>query len=102
MKVKALSLLLGVAVCATPALAHEKKPSINRVEHRQQVRIQQGIRSGELTRPEAARLEAEQARIRVQERFQRRDGGGLTLKERRDLSKDLHNASHHIYNQKHD
>ena len=105
MKVKALSLLLGAAVCATPALAAEHaaphKGSINYFEHREQVRINQGIKSGELTRSEARRLEAEQARIRVDERFDKADGK-LTLKERAQLYKELQHASHDIYQQKHD
>ena len=101
MKEKALSVLLGVAVCATPALAWEHKGSINQIEHREQVRINQGIRSGELTRAEARRLEAEQARIRVNERFDRADGK-LTMREREQLRNELHHASRDIYHQKHD
>jgi hypothetical protein len=99
MKTKVLGLLLGAAVCATPLSATAK--SINRVEHREQVRINQGIRSGELTRTEARRLEAEQARIRVDERFARADGH-LSTKERERLQNELRHASRDIYHQKHD
>jgi hypothetical protein len=99
MKRSVLSVLFGVAVCATPAFAGAG--SINRIEHREQVRIRQGIRSGELTRTEARRLEAEQARIRVDERFARADGK-LSLKEREKLRKELRHASRDIYRQKHD
>jgi hypothetical protein len=95
---KTFGLLLGAAMCATPLMASAK--SINRIEHREQVRINRGIRSGELTRAEAKRLEAEQARIRVNERFSRSDG--LTAKERERLQKQLRHASHDIYRQKHD
>src|SRR5436190_21263189 len=98
MKGKAFGLLLGVAVCATPMWAAGR--SINKVEHQEQVRIHQGIRSGELTRAEARRLEAEQARIRVDERFARQDG--FTAKERERLQKELQHASKDIYKQKHD
>ena len=101
MKLRAMSLLLGAAVCAAPVWAHENKPSINKIEHRQQVRIRHGIRSGELTRPEARRLEAQQARIRVDERFARADGE-LTARERTRLYQELHSASHNIHHQKHD
>jgi hypothetical protein len=100
MKEKIFSLLLGVAVCATPAWASGNKASINKIEHQEQVRIHQGIRSGELTRSEARRLEAEQARIRVDERFAR--DGKFTVKERQHLYNELHRASHDIYHQKHD
>jgi len=100
MKGKALSLILGAAVCATPALASGNH-GINRIERREQARIRQGIRSGELTRHEARRLEAEQARIRVDERFYRADGK-ITPRERERLHKELRHASHDIYRQKHD
>jgi hypothetical protein len=105
MKFKPSHVLSGVAICVAlspiTVWAWSPAPSINQREHREQVRIRQGIRSGELTRPEARRLEAEQARIRVNERFDRADGK-LTLKEREQLYKQLHHASHDIYRQKHD
>jgi hypothetical protein len=100
MKGKALGLILGAAVCATPALA-DGNHGINWIQQRQQARIHQGIRSGELTRNEARRLEAEQARIRTDERFYRADGK-LTPRERGRLRKELRHSSHDIYRQKHD
>jgi hypothetical protein len=66
----------------------------------QQARIHQGIRSGELTRAEAARLKAEEARIRAHERTVRRDG--LTTQERRRLQQQLERASRDIRRQKQD
>ena len=99
MKRTVTSLLVGVALCAVPAVAGAQ--TINGIEHREQLRIRQGIRSGELTRAEARRLEAEQARIRVDERFARADGR-LTPKERERLHKELRHASRDIYRQKHD
>ena len=99
MKGTVTSLLVGVALCAAPAVASAK--TINGIEHREQLRIRQGIRSGELTRAEARRLEAEQARVRVDERFARADGR-LTPKERERLHKELRHASRDIYRQKHD
>jgi len=106
MKVTALGLSFGLAICAlilpATASADDGRRSINSIERQEQSRIRQGIRSGELTRREAARLEAEQARIRVNERFQRLDGGGLTVRERERLHRELHQASRHIYHQKHD
>jgi hypothetical protein len=102
MRIKVLSVLLGAAVCATPAFAYDNHRSINDIEHREQLRIQQGIRNGELTRTEARRLEAEQARIRINERFDRMDGHHLTPRERERLYRELHHASRDIYHQKHD
>ena len=108
MKRTIINLLCGGLVCAAivPAsgFAAEKKvksPAINEREHNQQLRIRQGVKSGELTRRETARLEAEEARIRVNERFAKSDGK-LTPEERARLEKELNKASHDIYEQKHD
>lgn len=75
---------------------------INARERREQQRIRQGIRSGELTRREAGQLEANQARIRVDEAYARRSGGQLTAAERRRLQGRLNRNSNAIYKQKHD
>jgi hypothetical protein len=75
---------------------------INAREHREELRIREGVRSGELTRREAARLQAEQARIRVDELYARRSGGELTARERLRLERELSRASRDIYRQKHD
>lgn len=73
---------------------------INPRQRRDQQRINQGIRSGELTRREAVRLEAGLARIRIQERFARRDGE-ITRRERARLDRALNLESRAIYRQKH-
>jgi hypothetical protein len=109
MKRTIVSLLCGGLMCAVIAPAsglsaersNVKSPVVNDREHNQQLRIRQGIRSGELTRNETARLEAEEARIRVNERFAKSDGK-LTDAERARLEKELDKASHDIYEQKHD
>lgn len=75
---------------------------INTRQHNEQGRIRQGVRSGELTRREAARLEAEQARIRVNEAYARRSGGEFTAQERARVQRQLNRASKDIYRQKHD
>ena len=98
----------AVLVCALFAptaaqAAGTKHPrSINSRERREQQRIRQGERSGELTRKEAGRLEAEEAKIRVDEAYARSSGGGLSREERERLEKELNKASKDIYRQKHD
>ena len=77
-------------------------PRINKREHNEQQRINQGIRSGELTRREADRLEAGMARIRTNERFARMSGGGINPRERVRLNRELNRESRAIYRQKHD
>ena len=87
------ALLLGLsAVCSA---------GVNGRQYREQRRIREGIRSGELTRREAGRLEFEQARIRAYERYARRDGC-ISPRERARLDRGLDRASRDIYRQKHD
>lgn len=74
---------------------------IDRMQAQQRQRIQQGVRSGDLTQREAQRLRAEQRMIRREERAYLADGR-LSRGERRDLYGDLRSANQHIYNQTHD
>lgn len=75
---------------------------INQREHNQQARIRQGVRSGELTRRETGRLEARQARIRVNEAYARRSGGKFTAAERSRIQRQLNRSNRQVYRQKHD
>jgi hypothetical protein len=88
-------LALGISVSA------QKTPSVDRREHRQQRRIHQGVKSGSLTRREAARMEAQQARTRRMERRAKADGT-VTAKERARLQHRGNRTSRRIYRQKHD
>jgi hypothetical protein len=74
---------------------------VNDRQHHQSQRIEQGTKSGELTRGETRRLQAEQRQIRHEERAYKADGH-LTAAERADLHRDLNRASGDIYRQKHD
>jgi hypothetical protein len=93
---------LSLAVSSLSAQAAEatRKP-IDAREHHQQVRIREGVRSGDLTRREATRLESQQARVRVAERFAKRDGT-ITPEERQRIQRGLKQSSRQIYRQKHD
>jgi hypothetical protein len=98
---KVLSIfLLAVFVLGLSAISMAHTPVINRREREQQ-RIRQGARSGELTRYEAARLEAEQARIRAYE-ARSRATGGVSCRERQRLDNLLDRSGRSIYRQKHD
>jgi F0F1-type ATP synthase membrane subunit b/b' len=94
-------ILSAVFVISLGIVATASTPYINRREREEQRRIRQGVRNGELTRREAGRLEAEQARIRVAERFARADGT-VTRRERYSLNRMLNHASRDIHRQKHD
>ena len=74
---------------------------IDKREYREQKRINQGIRSGELTRREAGRLEAGLAKIKTDERFAKADGN-LSYRERERLNRELNRESRAIHRQKHD
>jgi len=91
--------ILGTAL-SVGTIATASAATINRRESHEQARIRQGIKSGELTRREAVRLEREQAKIRIDERFLRRNG--LTPNERARLQNELNRAGKDIYRQKHD
>jgi hypothetical protein len=88
-------LALGITVPA------QTTPSVDRREHRQQRRIHQGVRSGSLTRREAARMERQQARTRRLEAKAKSDGK-VTARERARLQHRENRTSRHIYRQKHD
>ena len=81
-------------------------PAAAQVDQRhydQQRRIEQGERSGELTRHEAGRLEHQQARIdRTEARMRYRNGGHLNGYQRARLEQRENRASRNIYRQKHD
>jgi hypothetical protein len=92
--------ILGTTLCAGLLPIASSAANINQRQHREQVRIRQGVRSGELTRAELRRLETQQARIRVDERLARRKG--LTDRERERLQRELERASRSIHRQKND
>jgi hypothetical protein len=64
-------------------------------------RIRQGVKSGELTKVEAARLKAQTAKVN-QERKDYKADGVVTTEERKDLKQDKKKLSRRIYKQKHD
>ena len=87
----------GTAVNA-PAHPH----SINQRQRRQQKRIQQGVKSGELNAREAGRLEAQEKGIARREARMRASGGTFTPAERASIQRQEDRTSKRIYKQKHD
>ena len=74
---------------------------VNKREKMQQERIFQGVKSGELTGREFARLEREQARIERNVAIARSDGR-FTKREHARIEREQDRASRDIYRQKHD
>jgi len=94
-KVVALVGLLGLG-SLVPAYAGQ---NINERQARQEARVEQGLRSGELTRSELRYLEERQAEVANLERRLRRDG--LNHRERARLNSELDRLSREIYALKH-
>ncbi|OFZ89002.1 MAG: hypothetical protein A2W21_01220 [Betaproteobacteria bacterium RBG_16_66_20] len=90
------------AALALPALA--QTTSTQRIDQRQknqQQRIDQGVKSGQLNRKEAARLEKGQARIQKAEGKAVADGK-VTARERARIEKAQDRESRRIAREKHD
>ena len=77
-----------------------KSHRINKRQHHQTKRIRQGVRSGQITRGEAARLGKQQRRIQHKKRKFKVDGV-FTKRERVRVHKGLNRASKNIYRKKH-
>jgi uncharacterized membrane protein YebE (DUF533 family) len=97
MKAKLLStaaILFGIGINSASAQIRD-----NAQDQRQ--RIQQGVRSGELTAAETANLARQQAQIRRQTVAAKRNDGVITQCERRNIRQDQRQASRNIYRKKH-
>lgn len=76
---------------------------VDRRQVYQQERIAQGVRSGQLTARETARLERQEARLQMEKHDFREDNGGrLTVGEKVKLNNQQNRLSREIYHEKHD
>ena len=101
-KVNAHRILVAVATLALAAGAADAQTIAGRRATQQQ-RIAQGIRSGQLTARETARIERKEAGLGQQIHLMRQaNGGPLTSRERATVSRQLNRLSTQIYVQKHD
>jgi hypothetical protein len=101
MKNKVTLLAAAVALLGIMGLPFAEAGPIAKREGRQQKRIARGLRSGELTAKEAAKLEREQAKIEA-DRQKALSDGKLTKREKARLTREQNRASRHIYKEKHD
>ncbi len=92
--------LVALLAVTSIANAQTRTPVINHREHRQERRINQGVRSGELTKTEAHHLRADERNIRSDKRMAKADGH-VTGAERRQLRRDENHTSRAIYRKKH-
>ncbi|MGH9407181.1 MAG: hypothetical protein ACRD3D_15280 [Terriglobia bacterium] len=95
----AAALILPLAL-ASPAVAQDRTPHLNKRQENQQDRIQQGVKSGQLTRGEADRIEAREGRLQAN-KLEDKAKGPLTRKERTRLNRQANRDSRTIYRLKH-
>jgi hypothetical protein len=76
-------------------------PNLDRREANQQRRIDEGVKSGQLTPRETARLERREAKLNADEAKAKSDGV-VTPKERAHLQAEAHRNSRAIAREKHD
>jgi hypothetical protein len=82
--------------------AHYGNNEVGQRRENQQDRIAQGIKSGQLTAGETAKLENQQKNINHQVAADRAaNGGKLTTGEKKQINKEQNTASKNIYNKKH-
>lgn len=96
----AATLFSAAVITQARNLTGQQTPGIDRRERRQSNRIRHGVNNGSLTRREARRLAAQQARIRAHERRARADGR-VTARERVSIQRQENRASRNIYRRKH-
>ena len=94
--------LAAAAAFTLPALAQtQSTPRIDQRQANQERRIEQGEKSGALTKKEAKRLEKGQAHVQKMENKAVADGK-VTPKEQARIEKAQNKQSREIYKQKHD
>jgi len=82
--------------------AHYGNNTVGQRRENQQDRIAQGIKSGQLTAGETAKLENQQKGINQQVKADRAaNGGKLTAGEKKQVNSEQNGASKNIYNKKH-
>ena len=81
---------------------HPRVNQINQREQNQQNRIANGVKSGQLTPRETARLETRENRlVQNQKRDMAKDGGHLTKNNQAQLNREANRVSKGIYKDKH-
>ena len=97
----ALTLVFLASTCAVAQTAESNK-TINARKENQQDRIQQGVKSGELTKGETKHLEGQERAINREERNMRaQDNGHLTKQDRKTIAQQQNQESKRIYRDKH-
>ena len=98
----AVALAFTAAVIFAQSAPNRPDPTINQRKENQQNRIAQGVKSGELSAGQTARLEHQEAGINKEERGMRaQDNGHLTSQDRKVINHQQNVESRRIYRDKH-
>jgi hypothetical protein len=92
--------IMAILTFTPIAIAGVATPGVDQRQENQDRRIEQGVKSGQLTNHEANRLEAQQNRIENTEQRMKSDGV-VTRVERTRLAHRENKASRNIYRKKH-
>jgi opacity protein-like surface antigen len=92
--------VLAAALMGSLAFAQTATPKVTKRQANQQHRIKEGVKSGELTKGEAAKLEAREGKIAV-DKAKAKSDGVVTPAERAKLRREQNRASKKIYEKKH-
>lgn len=95
-----LSVTSAFSQTQAPAPAQNQTPVVDSREQNQQKRIEQGVKSGELTNGETRRLERQEGKIKADELNAKADGK-VTKGERAKLRREQNRESNRIYRAKH-
>jgi hypothetical protein len=99
---KRIMVLCTLFLIMMSGIAHaQSTAAVDARQEAQRARVREGVAAGEVTRPEAKRLRAEQRHIRRAERRAKADGD-VTRTERARLHRKQNAASRDIRRQKHD
>ena len=96
-------MLMGALVAGTGTISFAqdtKEGKIKQRKEKQQQRIANGVKSGELNAKEAARIERNVSKLNKEIRRDRQDGGGLTNKEKAKINRQQNKVSKEIYKEK--
>jgi hypothetical protein len=96
------AMVAGLCTVALPAQTVAPKGKIAQRKENQQDRIAQGVKSGQLTAGETARMERKESNLNRETRTDRAaNGGKLTPGEKADVNRQQNRLSKDIYKDKH-
>jgi hypothetical protein len=84
------------------AKKHPRRAEVNKRVQNQRERINQGVKSGQLTQQQARQLRGQENGIKAQERAEvKANGGYLTKDEQKQLNQEENHVSKEIHEEKH-